>query len=160
MENKSNLQILIIALIACCFGVLVYALDRQYDSLYYFPSCLSFSNQTDNYFGYLGYYLPTFIHVYVFILLTSIFLISNKNNFIAICLAWFAFDCLFEIGQHPFIAEKIAANIPVWFSSIPFLDNTANYFLLGTFDVVDILSICMGAIAAYVSLTIIRMRGT
>jgi hypothetical protein len=39
--------------------------------------------------------------------------------------------------------------IPDWFAEIPFLENTENYFLQGTFDFVDLAAIAFGSIAAY-----------
>jgi hypothetical protein len=39
--------------------------------------------------------------------------------------------------------------IPDWFTGIPFLENADNYFLQGTFDVMDVAAIAIGAGTAY-----------
>jgi len=49
----------------------------------------------------------------------------------------------------------IAANSPGWFSNIPFIENVPAYFLQGTFDVLDLVSIAVGAVAAYLTLVAI-----
>jgi hypothetical protein len=76
------------------------------------------------------------------------------NKIIPICLAWFTLDCLFEVAQIDSSARWIAQHIPDWFSGVPFLENTASYFLFGTFDVLDLLSIAAGTVAAYVTIRI------
>jgi len=51
--------------------------------------------------------------------------------------------------------------IPNWFAGIPFLENTENYFLQGTFDLIDLASISIGAAIAYfVLLTTNKRRET
>jgi len=44
--------------------------------------------------------------------------------------------------------------IPEWFAGIPFLENTENYFLYGTFDFIDLAAITFGAVMAYFVLLI------
>ena len=39
--------------------------------------------------------------------------------------------------------------IPDWFTVIPFLENTENYFLNGTFDFLDLAAIALGTAIAY-----------
>jgi hypothetical protein len=39
--------------------------------------------------------------------------------------------------------------IPDWFTGIPFLENTKNYFLKGTFDFIDLGAIALGTVIAY-----------
>ena len=54
---------------------------------------------------------------------------------------------MFELGQKfNSLTPKI---IPSWFSSIPFLENTRNYFLYGTFDFNDLTAITIGTLIAY-----------
>jgi len=48
--------------------------------------------------------------------------------------------------------------VPDWFSTIPFLENTKNYFQYGTFDFIDLLAITIGALTAYFVL-ITTMKG-
>jgi len=47
---------------------------------------------------------------------------------------------------------------PSWFESIPFLENTKNFFLNGTFDVMDIFSIFTGTFTAFCVMIITAQR--
>jgi len=95
----------------------------------------------------VGRCLPTFIHVFSFILLTAGFVAGSKKSYLIIALAWCAIDLLFEIGQG--FGREIMQIIPDWFSDIPFLENTRNYFMRGSFDWYDLVSIAIGSLAAY-----------
>jgi len=145
---------LAIAIGALCMGVLLYALDRQHDHVYFLSIWTPANYPAIRVFGTLGNYLPTFIHVYAFILLNVAVAAPAMNKIIPICLAWFTLDSLFEVAQIATSARWIAQHTPDWFSGIPFLENTANYFLSGTFDVLDLLSIAAGTIAAYITIRI------
>ena len=155
---KNQVKLLTISISALCVGVLVYMLDRQPDSIYFLPDWLSLHDQSGAIFGSLGYYLPTFIHVYAFILLTVVVAMPSIAKLIPICLAWFTLDSLFEIAQLNPVAQWIGNHSPPWFSGIPFLENTANYFLMGSFHAYDMLSIAMGTLAAYLTVILIAKR--
>ena len=152
------LQITAAAIGALCLGVLVYVLDRQAEFVYFLPAWSSFDSMPGGFFGSIGNYLPTFIHVYALILLTVVIAVPSITKLIPVCLAWFAVDSLFEVAQLNPIAQWIGSHIPIWFSGIPFLDNTADYFLSGTFDMLDLLSIATGALAAYLTIIISTRR--
>lgn len=156
MNRQSGL--LVIAIGALCVGMLVYVVDRQPETIYFLPAWLSLHDQTGSLFGSLGNYLPTFIHVYVFILLTVVVALPSITKLIPICLAWLTLDSLFEIAQLNPIAQWIASHTPVWFSGVPFLENTAGYFLMGSFHIYDLLSIAIGTLAAYLTVTLLARR--
>jgi len=42
--------------------------------------------------------------------------------------------------------------MPSWFEGIPLLENTANYFILGSFDVMDLAAIAAGSLVAYLTM--------
>jgi hypothetical protein len=151
-------EILAIAIGALGIGVLVYVLDRQPEFTYFLPDWLSPESQINGLFGSIGYYLPTFIHVYAFILLTVVVAVPSITKLIPVCLAWFTLDSLFEVAQLNTIAQWIGSHTPTWFNGIPFLENTADYFLMGTFDVIDLLSIAIGTLAAYLTVNLITRR--
>lgn len=144
---------MVIALFVLCIGGLVYLLDRQPGSIYFIPEWLSLTDKPGSIFGQLGNYLPTFIHVYVFILLTAAI---SSFPALPICIAWLVIDSLFELAQFTPVAKWITENTPNWFAGIPFLENTGNYFLFGTFDVSDMFSIFVGAVAAYLTIKLSR----
>ena len=147
-----------IAFGALGIGVLVYVLDRQAEFVYFLPGWLSLHTQAGSVFGSIGNYLPTFIHVYAFILLTVIVAVPAITKLIPVCLAWLTLDTLFEIAQIDAIARWIASHTPGWFSGIPFLENTSDYFLMGTFDALDLLSIAGGTLAAFLTVTFLTRR--
>jgi hypothetical protein len=149
---------LVAAGIALSVGVAVYLLDRQTDSVYFLARWIAPAEETYSSFGVLGNHLPTFVHVYAFILLTAVLAAASRAHAIAICLLWLGIDSLFEFAQMPVIARRIAGSIPDWFSGIPFLENTSAYFLAGTFDLLDLCSIAAGALAAYVTIVISNRR--
>ncbi len=157
MDVKRN-QILSIAFSGLVVGVIVYVFDRQSEFVYFLPDWFSVNKFRGGIFGSIGYFLPTFIHVYVFILLTATVSASPNKNLIPICISWFIFDSLFEIGQIHVIAQSIANHVPAWFSDIPILNNTSSYFLMGTFDVLDLISIALGTICAYLTITFVLGR--
>lgn len=156
MSRQSVL--LIIAIGALAIGILVYVFDRQPEFVYFLPGWLSLNSMTGAFFGSIGNYLPTFIHVYAFILLTVVIAAPSISKLIPICLAWFTLDSLFEVAQLNSVAVWIGNHIPGWFDGIPFLDNTANYFLMGTFDALDLFSIVAGTLAAYLTIIFTSRR--
>lgn len=147
-------EILAIAIGALCLGALFYTLARQHDHVYFLSAWLPAAHPASGRFGALGDYLPTFIHVYAFILLSVAVAAPAISKVIPICLAWFTLDSLFEVAQLDLPAHWIAQHLPGWFSTIPILDNTASYFLSGTFDMLDLLSIAAGSISAYITIHI------
>jgi hypothetical protein len=142
---------------ALSVGVLLYVLDRRHDHVYFLSGWLPPNNSPAGFFGSVGDFLPTLIHVYAFILLTVIVAAPPVTKVIHVCLAWFTLDSLLEIGQIDPVARWIAAHTADRFAGVPFLENTPRYFLYGTFDVRDLLSIAAGTVAAYA--TVYMSRG-
>jgi hypothetical protein len=157
MTRKSRIYQALAAISALIFGLSVYVFDRQPESVYFISNWFSFDGGIKPFFGTMGNFLPAFLHVYAFILLTVVVYARSHRQIIVICVSWLTVESLFEIGQIDLIAEAISVHIPGWFSGIPFLENAPNYFLLGTFDAFDLLSISAGTLAAY--LTVILSKG-
>ena len=158
MNRQPEVLQITAAIGALCIGVLVYVLDRHTEFVYFLSGWPSFNSVPVGFFGNIGDYLPTFVHVYAFILLTVVVAVPAISKLVPVCLAWFAIDSLFELAQLNPIAQWIGSHTPMGFSGIPFLDNTADYFLSGTFDMLDLLSIATGALAAYLTIVIITRR--
>jgi hypothetical protein len=152
MAGQRN--ILAMAIGALSVGVLFYALDRQHEHVYFLPKWIPSNNSPAGFIGSIGDYLPTFIHVYAFILLTVIVAAPPVTKLIPVCVAWFTLDGALEVAQMQPIAQWLARHTPDWFSGIPFFENTARYFLFGTFDVRDLLSIAAGTLGAYMTVRI------
>lgn len=138
-------------LAALLLGIPVYLLTRPAESvlfLQYLPD-IHFRIPFDA--GGILYALPSFLHIYAFILLTASVVASSTHHLRLICLFWLVIELLFEIGQLHALALIITDHLPVslsgsvWFEAIP------NYFLQGTFDPLDIAGLLLGAMAAYVT---------
>ncbi len=158
MFKKPSVLHALIAIIALFLGLQLYLYDRQPEHVYFLFHDFSLAHGQHSLFGVLGNYLPSFVHVYAFILLTVAVAGFSKARLIGTCAAWFVVASLFEVAQHPAISPIIAAAVPAWFTRVPILDNTAAYFLNGTFDPLDLLSIALGTIAAYVTILLTRDR--
>ena len=145
----NRLQVLI-GLAVLLLGGLVYLIDRPPDQTYFIYSSsikISLYDTLPNLFGLIGNSLPAFIHVFSFILITAGLISWRKRGYIIICLSWFLVDSAFELGQKFNTWSSIL--IPDWFTNIPLLENTENYFQKGTFDFIDLAAIAFGSIAAY-----------
>jgi len=146
-------QLFIIAgLAALWIGILVYFFDRPPERIYFIPEGFSLSKHLPPIFGPLGDYLPTFLHVYAVILFSTAILGQGMFLTPVICLGWLGVDGLFEVGQHPLVANMLLGYIPDWFQRLPILENTSLFFLNGTFDVLDTASIVAGVCAAYLTI--------
>jgi hypothetical protein len=146
-----------LALAVLGLGTLVYLLDRP-PGLTALPESVTLFRPAVRHFGALGQSLPAFAHVLAFSLLTMALVGGGRRGAITACTAWFGVDTAFEFGQHPTIAAKLVHLIPSWFEAIPILNRTDHFFLYGTFDPLDLLSIALGALAAYVVAQRVRFK--
>jgi len=137
-----------VAVFVLFVGTLVYVLDRPGESVLFF-STVNISGLLPSLFGRIGESLPTFSHAFAFSLLTAAWLGEGERIGFSACLTWFGVDTACEVGQHPQISERLVQFIPGWFERLPILKQTDVYFLSGTFDVGDLISIALGAAAAY-----------
>lgn len=142
---------------ALIIGVVVYLVDRT-GQANFVPDWMHVSGNVTPIFGLIGYQLPTFAHTFAFILLTAAVLWSWTSLAAPICAVWFTIECLFELGQIDMVASKISAVVPDWFDGVPVLEATSRYFLAGTFDLLDVVSIAFGSVAAYLLIRVVRKR--
>lgn len=150
-QDLNWLQI-ILGIIVLLPGSLVYIIARTPEHTYFLYQSginLTLNSSLPDLFGMIGNNLPSFAHALAFILITAGLFATHKHVYVLICLLWFIFDSLFELGQ--WLIHSSTA-IPNWFAGIPFLENTENYFINGTFDWNDVASIAIAAIAAYIVL--------
>ncbi len=155
-----NTAFILIGLAGLLVGTMVYLTDRPPGSTYFVNFIginTSLTNFSSRVFGPFGSNLPSFIHVFSFILITAGLLARNKKGYFLVCLIWFFIDISFELGQKFNIhASNI---IPRWFEGIPFFENTRKYFLLGTFDLFDIVAIASGTLVAYLLILMLTKGG-
>ena len=160
---RPELTAIMAAVVVFLVGVLVYTIDRQPAHVYFMSEWMSLGEGQGSVFGVIGQHLPTFVHVYTFILLTMALVVPvarYRQYLLSVCLGWFAVDSLFEIAQMDIIGKRIAGWVPDWFAGVPFLENTESYFIHGTFDILDLLSIGLGAFAAFVTMQVIIRRSS
>ncbi|MBW1750627.1 MAG: hypothetical protein JRJ37_08030 [Deltaproteobacteria bacterium] len=146
------LQIIIVS-VMLLVGTLVYLIDRLPEHTYFvFKSAVNISlfKTLPNLFGVIGNTLPSFVHVFAFILITAGMIACRKRGYLIICLSWLTLDVIFEFGQK--FNAFFPSLVPAWFSRFPFLENTTNYFSRGTFDQADIASAMIGSALAYLVL--------
>jgi len=151
--TKINKVQIFIGIIALLVGVLVYLIDRPPDTAYFltrWAEGISLHDRIPNIFGPYGKNIPAFAHVFSFILMSAGILGCRRRGYFYICLFWLFVDGAFELGQR---YDSISVMlIPAWFEGIPFLENTANFFRLGTFDYLDLASFFLGTVVAYIVL--------
>lgn len=156
---KVNKCQILIGATALLLGSLVYLIDRPPDQTYFIYSSnitMSLHKTLPNLFGAIGNSLPAFIHVFSFSLITAGLFSCRKRACVIVCLSWLFVDFAFELGQkYSALPLKI---IPDWFNGIPFLENSADYFRCGTFDMLDLAAITLGGVAASLTLAITSDR--
>ncbi len=156
--NRDSAVPILAALGALVVGVLVYALDRVPESVYFLSASWSLAKAGQLWFGSLGGQLPEFVHVYAFALLTAAVFASSHKLALLSCAVWWALDSLVEVGQHSTISPHIVAAVPAWFAGIPFLEKTGPYFTHGAFDPLDLIAVAVGAVLAYFTIVIVYVR--
>jgi hypothetical protein len=144
---REEATLLFVAALLLVVGVIVYAVDRG--GAAYFLIGWSTSHGEARLFGPIGNHLPTFVHSLAMILVTAAVLRPWPHLLPAIAFGWFAIECLFEVGQISPLDAHVAAVLPAWFDDAPVLNASADYFINGTYDPLDILSIGLGVAAAY-----------
>ena len=157
--NLINIRQILIGIPVLPLGILIYLTDRPPEQTYFVYKSfvnISLHNTLPSLFGLIGNSLPSFVHVFCFILLTAGLLQCQKRGCIITCASWFLADFIFELGQK--FKTFSSSRVPDWFSGIPFLENSKNYFLSGTFDHNDLTAIAIGTILAYFVLSITNKR--
>ena len=148
-----NLRQIVIGVLVLALGTLVYLVDRAPHETYFVSESrvdISLHDTLPGLFGRIGASLPTFTHVFAFIMITAGLINCRRRGYLVIAFSWFIIDAAFEIGQK--YKDAAVRWVPSWFSGIPFLENTENYFQNGTFDWIDMATIFLGAITAYIVL--------
>jgi hypothetical protein len=156
--TKINKIQVCVGMAALFFGSAVYIIRSP--RAYFVPKYFSYHRLPEdivNVVKIIGGNLPDFIHPFAFILITAgLISLDNRKTQFFICLGWFLIESFFELGQY--FKETYLRLIPSWFDNLPVLDNTKSFFLNGTFDGLDILSIFAGTITAFFILLITSKR--
>lgn len=146
-RDTQESALLLLAALLLVAGVIVYAVDRG--GAAYFLNGWASSQRIAGLFGPVGNHFPTFVHSMAMVLVTAVVLRPWVTLLPAIAIGWFTVECLFEIGQVSPLDARIAAALPEWFDHVPVLEASADYFMSGTYDPLDVVSIGLGVAAAY-----------
>ena len=139
---------LLAALAVLALGTLVYVVDRPEDATPHLSALHALAIIWPHHsLGPIADHLPTFAHAFAFSVLTALALGPAWRA--VSCLGWLSTNAAFEVGQHPRAAEGFAMLLPSSLEQAPLVDALVQYFVSGTFDVGDLVSICVGAAAAY-----------
>jgi len=147
--------LLLVALGALTIGLIFYLSGREAGSVYFLNFWPTAGKPQSHALALPGGSLPTFIHIYAFILLTYWVVFPDRRGLPAICLGWMLLEGTFEWAQSEPIAVWLASHTPAWFTGVPLLENWSRYFLLGTFDPFDLLAVAVGGCAAYLTVEVI-----
>ncbi|MBI3772848.1 MAG: hypothetical protein HY272_09140 [Gammaproteobacteria bacterium] len=104
--------------------------------------------------------LPSFLHTFSFVLISvGIIGCRRLSKVIAIAWMWIGVELLFELGQHPALRVMFADALPAWFEQVPIFDQTARYFMRGTYDALDVTAIFAAAGLAILAIQLLRSKG-
>jgi general stress protein CsbA len=153
MPEGMNIRQFFVGLNILILGVLYYFFFRTAEHTYFlkfFENTPQLKHLLPPLLVALGNSLPTFIHVFAFTLMTAGLFASKEKGYAIVCFFWFTIDTLFELGQG--FNNMLNQVIPAWFSDFFLLEKIKNYFLHGRFDYLDLFSIAVGSVLAYMLL--------
>lgn len=157
LARQPELAQVLIGISVLLLGAAVYVLGRN-SKAYFLPVWLYAAVGRIPIFEGIGNHLPSLSHTCAFTLFTSAVVWPWPSLMIPTCLMWFIFECLLEAGQIDVLAHLIIGYVPNWFDGVPVLEATSRYFLDGTFDPLDVLSIALGSLAAYSLMRVVRRQ--
>lgn len=142
-----------LGLAALLLGTLVYLTDRPPGSAVWIPEALHLGALSQaagwpSVFGAWGGNLPSFAHAMAFSILSGL-LFAGRRAAIRACLFWATTDAVFELLQHPALAQPTAALLREVFGTGPVALPLSTYFLNGRFDTLDLAASTLGATAAF-----------
>ena len=127
-------------------GVLVYVTDRDSTHAMLLPALATLA--TGPVFGVVGPWLPSFAHPFAFSLLTAAAMRRSISPAYGACAAWWAVNIVFEFAQHPLLSGRFAESVLALLGQTWLSRALANYALLGSFHVDDLVAATAGALAA------------
>jgi N-acetylneuraminic acid mutarotase len=148
VSRHQRMLLAFVATGALVTGLLVYLFDRDPASIYLLPAAWSLADDPSS-LGWFGGALPAFAHAFAFTLLTAIVLGATRRAALCASALWWTAGSAIEIAQHPVLARHVADALPRWLDSLPLLENTAPFFIRGTFDPWDLVALTAGVFAAF-----------
>jgi hypothetical protein len=146
---KINILQLMLGAFFLLAGASVYLVSRPIGSTCFldkFHSIQSFFHYLPDIYGKAGMFAPEFFHALAITLLSLAFVSSRKSR-VMICFGWFSINFLFEFGQR--YGRQFGEYISEWNKAVPAIKNFSDFFVNGTFDVWDLISIFLGSVTAF-----------
>ena len=134
-------------LISLLLGVLVYLLDREWESVLFLAAFSTWQPAVMGWFGPLGPNLPSFFHAYGFALLIILALGGMRVSALLGATGWFGVAVLLEALQSEPIGNFLITTRS-FFSNSVFGRAVEAYVVNGSFDTGDILATAIGCLAA------------
>ena len=156
---RTEILLIWIASVALSIGIVFYMTGRPAGTLCCVPAWLYTEHPVVLGGGILYGQLPTFIHVYAFILLSVAIAMPWPALVKPICFFWLLFESVFEVGQHEVVSTVIVGLLNNGTTESLFPGYIANYFKNGRFDYFDLLSIVVGALCAYFTIRFAQKIG-
>jgi hypothetical protein len=157
-KNRQLLTLTFLACTALILGTSVYVFDRPVDSARLIPSIFHAQYTDEKLFGRIGFFLPSLLHIYAFILFTVVTIKPTAYGLLLTCLSWFGIEAIFECLQHPLAAQFIAQKINNTILNHSPFTLLQEYAASGVFDPKDILGLGIGAVAAFTTVALIHIR--
>ena len=153
-ETHSLVQVVltVTAVSALLVGAAVYLLDRDWASTMLLGPFARYQWLKSAIFGYLGEFLPSYLHAYAITVLLIVALWPWPRIKPWVCLLWFILASLLEWlqsdGAYPLIlsVDRLKGDIPL-------LEYLARYAVRGQFDNADLFATGFGCLTALVVTT-------
>lgn len=123
-------------------GALVYVADRPVGIFSRLGDGLDFIH-----FGRLGYWLPDGLHPLGMALISAGVAGGRPASLRFWAIFWGIIGLCMETGQY--FGKKTTAFLPAGWQDLPFVRETAAYFIHGTFDPMDMVAVLLGSLTAW-----------
>ncbi len=135
-------------MILIILGAFIYVYDRSSGNIFLLIKYFSANNEGKSMLGDLGFYLPTFLHIIGFSMITKSFFYASKKSNYVIPLFWGSLNILIEFGQL-YNSESSLKYLSNDHHSYTIKKVMYNYFATGVFDWFDILFAVIGIIFSF-----------
>ena len=132
--------------VALAVGMLVYLCDRPVAHASLLPHLGTLAGHS--WFGWVGGWLPSFVHPLAFSLFTSALLAPQPRLQYRVCAFWFAVNAAFEVCQLPQICGPLTDALRRSTAQGPIALSIERYVERGTFDPADLVAAALGAALA------------
>lgn len=146
-----------LACVALVIGAAVYVTDRS-GNAWFVPRLLVATEWPRTVFGQLGSQLPTFARTFAFTLLLVAALPRSEYFTRLGCIGWWAVESAFEIGQSRYVKDLFEGLFQDNANGISIVHAVASYIKNGTYDPLDLVSIGLGSVSAYIVIKLITRR--